>query len=323
MKEGAPATKAVSEDAAHFLIRVVREHPHQVTIYAGGPMTNIALAISLDPHFVELARDLVFMGGSIDPQTDDPEFANDPQREFNLWFDPEAAHIVLRAPWASIVCTTVDVSVRTRFTKEMFEQVAKSQTPVAQYLAKYGRAEHSYLWDELAAAAWLDPSLITRERVLYMDVNLGQGPGYGNTVVWSDTTKPAVERPKVHAHMEPADAGCAARRGQQVSAWRPARFLACSWNSKACVRSTTAAAASAQRSCFARSDGVTSRTSTAWCAFTRHCCFYVRFPTAGAWFASRKSCSRASQHAWSACAAPGRTWTTSIRSRSPASPAPP
>ena len=49
MPEGAPHTKPLDEDAAHFLIRQVHAHPHQVTIFAGGPLTNIALAISIDP----------------------------------------------------------------------------------------------------------------------------------------------------------------------------------------------------------------------------------------------------------------------------------
>ncbi len=47
--EGEPHTKPTTEDAAHFLIRQVRAHPHQVTIYAAGPLTNIALAVALDP----------------------------------------------------------------------------------------------------------------------------------------------------------------------------------------------------------------------------------------------------------------------------------
>ena len=46
------------------------------------------------------------MGASLNPQTTDPEFINTPRHEFNIWFDPEAAHIVLRAPWKKIVCTT-------------------------------------------------------------------------------------------------------------------------------------------------------------------------------------------------------------------------
>ena len=75
-------------------------------------MTNLALAISLDPQFPELAKELVFMGGSLSPQTDNPEFLNNPRHEFNFWFDPEAAAIVLRAPWKKIVCTPMDISVK-------------------------------------------------------------------------------------------------------------------------------------------------------------------------------------------------------------------
>ena len=72
LPEGQPTTKPANEDAAHFLIRMVHKYPHEVTIYEGGPMTNLALAISIDPQFPELAQELVFMGGSLSPQTDDP-----------------------------------------------------------------------------------------------------------------------------------------------------------------------------------------------------------------------------------------------------------
>src|SRR6202043_691910 len=51
MPEGKPSTKAADEDAAHFLVRMVHKFPHEVTIYEGGPMTNLALAISIDPEF--------------------------------------------------------------------------------------------------------------------------------------------------------------------------------------------------------------------------------------------------------------------------------
>src|ERR1700689_456131 len=98
MPEGKPTTKPSDEDAAHFLLRMVHKFPNQVTIYEGAPMTNLALAISIDPEFARLAKELVFMGASLNPRTDDPEFVNTPRHEFNLWFDPEAAHIVLTAP---------------------------------------------------------------------------------------------------------------------------------------------------------------------------------------------------------------------------------
>src|ERR1700690_1531585 len=75
MPEGKPALKPANEDAAHFLVRTVRQYPHEVTIYAAGPMTDLALAIALDPQFAELSKELVVMGGSINPQIDDPEFS--------------------------------------------------------------------------------------------------------------------------------------------------------------------------------------------------------------------------------------------------------
>jgi inosine-uridine nucleoside N-ribohydrolase len=192
MPEGKPATKPADEDAAHFLVRMVRRFPNQVTIYEGGPMTNLALAISIDPEFVGLAKELVFMGGSINPRTDDPEFANTPTHEFNLWFDPEAAHIVLRAPWKKIICTTVDISVTTRLTPDLIDRIKSADTPAARYIGKYThlRGNYNYLWDELAAAAWLDPSIITKKETLFMDVDLARGAGYGNTLSWTGRDKP-------------------------------------------------------------------------------------------------------------------------------------
>jgi purine nucleosidase len=58
------------------------------------------------------------------------------------------------------------------------------------------------LWDELAAAAWLDPSLITGEKLVYMDTNLDRGAGYGDTLTWSESAKPALAEQLVHAQMD-------------------------------------------------------------------------------------------------------------------------
>ena len=194
MPEGKPTTKPLDEDAAHFLLRMVRKYPHEITIYAGGPMTNLALAISIDPEFAGLAKELVFMGGSLNPKTDDPEFVNTPRHEFNLWFDPEAAHIVLTAPWKKIVATTVDISVRTRLTKELLDRVKTGTSPAARYVGEYARmfGSYNYLWDELAAAAWLDPTLITARDTRFLDIDLNRGAGYGNTLSWSDQDKPKI-----------------------------------------------------------------------------------------------------------------------------------
>jgi inosine-uridine nucleoside N-ribohydrolase len=84
LPEGSPRAQPLAEDAAHFLIRQVRAHPGEVTIYAAGPLTNIALAVAIDPKFAELTRGIVIMGSSLNPQTDDPEFATSPRHEFKL-----------------------------------------------------------------------------------------------------------------------------------------------------------------------------------------------------------------------------------------------
>jgi inosine-uridine nucleoside N-ribohydrolase len=206
MPEGRPTTKTADEDAAHFLVRMVRKYPHEITIYEGGPMTNLALAISLDPEFPSLAKELVFMGGSLNPQTDDPEFVNNPRHEFNLWFDPEAARIVLRAPWKKMVCTTVDVSLKTRMTNGLIDKVKvkAGNSAAAQYVGKYERLQgsYNYLWDELAAAAWLDPSVITKKENRYMDVDLDRGAGYGDTLTWSDQNKPQRDVQSVEVQLD-------------------------------------------------------------------------------------------------------------------------
>jgi purine nucleosidase len=194
LPEGQPKTKPSNEDAAHFLVRKVHEFPHEVTIYEGGPMTNLALAISIDPQFAELADQLVFMGGSIGPQTDDAEFVNNPRHEFNFWFDPDAAEVVLRSPWKKIVCTPTDISIKTRLTPAMIKQIDASGTPQARYIARFYRTGQGgeYMWDELAAAAWIDPSLITKRETRYMGVDLDRGAGYGNTLTWTEKDKPKV-----------------------------------------------------------------------------------------------------------------------------------
>ncbi len=204
LEEGQPALKPSAEDAIHFLLRKVHEFPNQVTIYEGGPMTNLALALSIDPQLPQLAEQLIFMGGSLSPVSDYAEFANTPRHEFNFWFDPEAAHIVLRAPWKKIVCTPVDISIKARFTPDMVKQLDASGTTIAHYVAKYYKPGdgNEFMWDELAAAAWLDPSIITKKQTLFLDVDIDHGAGYGNTLTWDKSDKPAVTLQPVEIQLD-------------------------------------------------------------------------------------------------------------------------
>ena len=204
LPEGQTKLKPADEDAAHFLIRMVHRYPHEVTIYEGAPMTDLAIAISIDPHLPELVKELVFMGGSLSPQTTHLEFVNNPRHEFNFWFDPDAAEVVLRAPWKKIVCTPTDISVKTRLTPEMIKQIDASGTALAHYVARYYQPGPGadFMWDELAAAAWIDPGIITKRETRYMGVDLDRDAGYGNTLTWSENDKPKLTRPSVEIQVD-------------------------------------------------------------------------------------------------------------------------
>jgi len=200
--EGMPSAKPAGEDAAHFMIRMARQYPHRVTIVAVGPMTDVALALRLDPEFAQLAQELVFMGGSLNPVSSDPEWESDLRHEFNFWFDPEAAHIVLGARWPKATGVPVDVSIKTHFTHAMAEQIARSGTPLGLYLLKYYDSTIDYMWDELAAAAWIDPSIVTAATDYVLDANIEHGPNYGDTLSWPERDKPRLSGTPVHVVMD-------------------------------------------------------------------------------------------------------------------------
>jgi len=195
---GAPRIEAATESAAAFLVRSVRQFPGEITIIAAGPLTNLAMASRLDPQFTSLARELVFMGGSFNPVAADnafaAEYANVPRREFNFRWDPEAASMVLHEPWKKITQVPVDPTTRTFFKTEFFERIARGRAPFAAYLKQFGQ---SYpMWDELAVAVWLDPSIVTRSKTLLVDVDTSFTAGYGNTLSWSPSEAPGLgERP--------------------------------------------------------------------------------------------------------------------------------
>jgi len=185
--EGLPSLKPASETAAMFLIRQVHAHPHQVTVLAAGPLTNIALAIRLDPTFASTAKALVFMGGLIDTNmmavTGNVDFASD----FNMIMDPEAAHIAVTADWPRIVVVG-NVSNDLMMTKPYMARIAAHKTPVTAYLAQYYAPLP--MWDEMAAAIAADPGLITKSVDAWFDIGTTPGLSYGRAHVWPKETAP-------------------------------------------------------------------------------------------------------------------------------------
>ncbi len=185
--EGAPTTKVAIEPAAVFLARKVREFPGEVSILALGPLTNLALALRLDDAFAANTRELVVMGGSFSPHPANNAFALEyiytPRLEFNFRWDPEAASMVFHAPWKKFVLVPVDPTTKTFFSPELIKRSTASATPLARYVAQY--ADGFPMWDELAVAVWLQPAIVTRQETLAVNVDRGEGAGYGNTLSWA------------------------------------------------------------------------------------------------------------------------------------------
>ena len=96
----------------------------------------------------------------------------------------------LRAPWKKIVCTPVDISIKTQLTREMVKRIEASGTDLAHYLARF--YQPNFMWDELAAAAWIDPSIITKKVTLFMSVDIAHEASYGNTLVWNESERPKI-----------------------------------------------------------------------------------------------------------------------------------
>jgi inosine-uridine nucleoside N-ribohydrolase len=86
----------------------------------------------------------------------------------------------------------------------LINRVKAGHSPAADYVGKYARlyGEYNYLWDELAAAAWLDPSLITKRNTRFMDVNLDHGANYGNTLTWTEQDKPKIALQPVEVQVD-------------------------------------------------------------------------------------------------------------------------
>ncbi|WP_454280155.1 nucleoside hydrolase [Sphingomonas sp. Marseille-Q8236] len=197
---GNPTTRPSPEIAANFLLRMVHEHPGQVTIIAMGPLTNLALAQRLDPAFAGLAKELVYMGGSLNPrQMRDGvsaaqfarEFVHSPRREFNARFDPEAASIVSRSPWRRITVIPADPSTSTELTPALIARLrAVSPPAVAAWI---GSLEPGFpMWDEIAAGVWLDPTIVTERVTAFVDYDTQFGPNYGDMLSWSPGYQPGI-----------------------------------------------------------------------------------------------------------------------------------
>jgi inosine-uridine nucleoside N-ribohydrolase len=202
LEEGEPTTKPAAQPAAAFIAAKLREFPGEVTILALGPFTNLALATHLDEGCAGLARELIIMGFSFNPDISrvdefSLQFMYNPRGDFNGRWDPEAAKMMLHAGWKKITVIPTDATVDTKFTKEIVGRATDHcDSPASRYVARFAQPGFP-MWDEVASAVFLDRSIIKTSSALAMDVEVGHGPTYGATVSWPAGGGPGLGEPDV------------------------------------------------------------------------------------------------------------------------------
>lgn len=184
-----PTSAPIAKNAATFIIDTVRAHPHEVTIAEIGPCTNLALAIRLAPDIVPLVKRIIYMGGAFFQQGNVT-----PAAEFNWWFDPEAAQIVVRSQFAEQLIFGLDACEKVVFHRSDYDRLVKTldksrllpmlkSTFVGQLFPRDPNFTH-YVWDVLVAEAIIDPSIVTKSIVCNVDVNTQWGLSYGQSIAF-------------------------------------------------------------------------------------------------------------------------------------------
>lgn len=127
---GEPDSEAAHTRAAQFIVEAVMSRPGEITLVPIGPLTNIAMALKLEPRIVKAAKRVVLMGGTA--------FAPgnvSPVAEANIFNDPEAAAVVFGAGW-DVVMVGLDVTTKIHMTRAYIDALGTTRAPYAELVAR-------------------------------------------------------------------------------------------------------------------------------------------------------------------------------------------
>lgn len=183
-----PSTGASDEHAALALLRLTRARPGELTLVALAPLTNLALALRLDPSLPTRVKRLVIMGGAV---TGHGNTGRVPA-EFNIGFDPEAAHVVFEA-FPDFDLVDWELTLRHAFDETEFDQWLAAGDHRAEFFARVFQVARDtnrrrerrgiIAADALAMAVAIDPSVVVRSERRWVGVELDGRLTRGATVV--------------------------------------------------------------------------------------------------------------------------------------------
>jgi inosine-uridine nucleoside N-ribohydrolase len=165
----------------------VRRYPDEVTLITLGPLTNVAVALKVNPLTVQKFRSVIVMGGAIGVPGNVA-----PAAEFNMYVDPHAAHRVFQAS-LPLTLVPLDVTTRVGVTREsLMTWVAESRAPLARMTTDMTRKAFEfaekveghglfYFHDPLAVLAAVDSSLLKVEP-LHVSVEMAGRVSRGITI---------------------------------------------------------------------------------------------------------------------------------------------
>ncbi|XP_075706429.1 uncharacterized protein LOC142740892 isoform X2 [Rhinoderma darwinii] len=148
------------EDAVHALIRIINQYEDQINLVALGPLTNLALAVKMDPSLPKKLNKLYIMGGNIEGRGNRTACA-----EFNFYLDPEAAYIVTNEFSCPMFIAALEFIRENCLTTEYFKNWLNQDTEKARFMkkisAKWPQKHYFVPYDSYAMAAAIEENIIT------------------------------------------------------------------------------------------------------------------------------------------------------------------
>ncbi|MBR2671147.1 MAG: nucleoside hydrolase [Oscillospiraceae bacterium] len=176
--------KAEEEHAVNFIIRTIMESDGDVVLVPVGPLTNIAMAIRLEPRIAEKIKLISLMGGAAGMGN------TTPSAEFNIYADPEAAHVVFTSG-APVVMMGLDLTNRTIATEKVIERMEAIGNKAGKLFGDIMRftlqSQKANGLDggpvhDLTAVMYLVHPEFFRMKEAFVEIDLSKGPSYGRTV---------------------------------------------------------------------------------------------------------------------------------------------
>jgi inosine-uridine nucleoside N-ribohydrolase len=150
-------------DAEQLLTDTLNEVTTPITLIAVGPLTNLGVVLAAHPELAARIERIVIMGGAV---TVPGNVEASPTAEWNIYIDPEAARRVL-ASGVPVMLVPLDATNHLPWTERLLRRLATLDGPAARTVHQMATSRPTldgfYLWDELAAMAATDPTLVTTQ----------------------------------------------------------------------------------------------------------------------------------------------------------------